>query len=205
MRLQGAHLPHASRTPEATAKLDWAKRRPPHCQPTPLYCGFSVSTIDNFTHTKDEVMSPRRRLLSAFLPALLFAIIIAIGVLPASAETLIITVRDIRSSDGDIRISIYSSADSFLVDGQTAATRTLSAQEGDVEVVFADLMPGTYAAAAFHDENRSGDFDTNFIGIPREGYGFSNGAQARLGPPDFEDASVSLSQIGSETDLSLTY
>ena len=150
-------------------------------------------------------MPPRYRLLKIFAPALLAVFLIAGGALTSYAEMLVVTVRDIRSSDGDIRISVYNSADSFLVDGQTAATRTLSAQEGDVEVVFADLMPGTYAAAAFHDENRSGDFDTNFIGIPREGYGFSNGAQARLGPPDFEAASVSLSQIGSETELSLTY
>jgi uncharacterized protein (DUF2141 family) len=154
---------------------------------------------------KDKVMVLRRRFPTTFLFALLSAIIFVVGVLRASAETLTITVRDIRSSDGDIRISVYNSADSFLVDGQTAATRTLSAQEGDVEIVFAGLKPGTYAAAAFHDENRSGDFDTNFIGIPREGYGFSNGARASLGPPDFEDASVFLSQIGSETDLSLTY
>ena len=153
---------------------------------------------------KDEVMLLRRRFPTTFLFALLSAIIFVVGVLWASAETLTITVRDIRSGDGDIRISVYNSANSFLVDGQTAVTRTLSAQEGDVEIVFAGLKPGTYAAA-FHDENRSGDFDTNFIGIPLEGYGFSNGARASLGPPDFEDASVFLSQIGSETDLSLTY
>jgi len=69
---------------------------------------------------------------------LLSAIIFTGGVLPVSAETPIITVRDIRSSDVDIHISVYNSAESFFVDGQTAATQTLSAQEGDVEVVFAD-------------------------------------------------------------------
>ncbi|MBT3170706.1 MAG: DUF2141 domain-containing protein [Rhodospirillaceae bacterium] len=150
-------------------------------------------------------MPPRRRLLTVFLSVLIAVFIIFSGALTASAETLVITVRDIRNSDGDIRISIYNSADSFLVDGQVAATQTLSAQAGDVEVVFAGLRPGTYAAAAFHDENGSGDFDTNFIGIPREGYGFSNGAEAGLGPPDFEDASVQLKHIASETDLSLSY
>jgi uncharacterized protein (DUF2141 family) len=169
-----------------------------------LLCGFDITTINVFSHMKETSMSPRR-MLKTFLPALLSAIIFTGGVLPVSAETLIITVRDIRSSDGDIHISVYNSADSFLVNGQTAATQTLSAQEGDVEVVFADLKPGTYAAAAYHDENRSGDFDTNFIGIPREGYGFSNGATAGFGPPDCEDAAVSLSQIGSETDLGMSY
>ena len=150
-------------------------------------------------------MPPHRRLLTVFLPVLIAVFIILSGVLPASAETLVITIRDIRNSDGDIRIAVYNSADSFLVDGQVAASRTLSAKEGEVEVVFTNLQPGTYAAAALHDENGSGDFDTNFIGIPREGYGFSNSAQAGLGPPEFEDASVKLGRIASETELSLSY
>jgi len=123
----------------------------------------------------------------------------------ARADSLVVTVRDVRSNEGDIRIALYSSAYNFLVDGRTAATQSLSARRGDVKVVFANLQPGIYAAAAFHDENRSGDFDTNFIGMPREGYGFSNGAQAVLGPPDFEEASVKLVRITAETDLLLNY
>ncbi|MDP6818298.1 MAG: DUF2141 domain-containing protein [Alphaproteobacteria bacterium] len=140
-----------------------------------------------------------------FVPALLALILIVGGALPSSAEMLVVTVRDIRSSEGDIRIALYNSADDFLVDGHTAATQTLSARQGVLKFVFVNLRPGDYAAAAFHDENQSGDFDTNFIGIPREGYGFSNGAEAGLGPPDFEEASVKLVQIVSETELLLNY
>ena len=114
-------------------------------------------------------------------------------------------MRDIRSSEGEIRIALYNSADNFLVDGRTAATQSLSAQEGAVTFVFANLRPGIYAAAAFHDENRSGDFDTSFIGLPREGYGFSNGARALLGPPAFEDASVEFVRSSAETDLPMNY
>ena len=116
-----------------------------------------------------------------------------------------VTVRDIRSNDGNIRIALYNSTDNFLVDSRTAATQSLSAQRGDMTFVFANLRPGNYAAAACHDENRSGDFDINFIGLSREGYGFSNGAQALLGPPDFEDTSVKLIQISAETELPLNY
>ena len=124
---------------------------------------------------------------------------------PGRADTLVVTVRDIRSNEGDIRIALYNSADNFLVDGRTAATQSLSAQEGAVTFVFANLRPGIYVAVAFHDENRSGDFDTNFIRLPREGYGFSNGARALLGPPVFEDASVELVRSSAETDLPMNY
>ena len=147
-------------------------------------------------------MPPHHRLLTVFLSSLIAVFIIAAGALSADAETLVVQIRDIR---GKIHVALYNSAESFLVDGQVLESQTLSAQEGIVEVVFANLQPGTYAAAAFHDENSSGEFDTNFIGIPREGYGFSNGAQAGFGPPNFEDASVQLSRIVAETELLLSY
>ena len=150
-------------------------------------------------------MPLHRRLLSIFV--LVLAVVFSIaGETPAArADTLVVTVRDIRSSEGDIRIALYNSADNFLVDGRTAAMQSLSARQGAVTFVFANLRPGSYAAAAFHDENRSGDFDTNFIGLPREGYGFSNGARALLRPPDFEDASVKLVRISTETDLPMNF
>ena len=150
-------------------------------------------------------MLPHHRLLTVFLSSLIAVFIIAASALPADAETLVVQIRDIRNSDGKIHVALYNSAESFLVDGQVLEWQTLSAQEGIVEVVFADLQPGTYAAVAFHDENSSGEFDTNFIGIPREGYGFSNGAQAGFGPPNFEDASVQLSRIVAETELLLSH
>jgi len=150
-------------------------------------------------------MPPRRRLLSIFALLLTAVFLIFAAAHSAHADSLVVTVRDIRSNEGDIRIALYSSADNFLVDGRTAATQSLSARRGDVKVVFVNLRPGIYAAAAFHDENRSGDFDTNFIGVPREGYGFSNGARASLGPPDFEEASVKLVRVTAETDLLLNY
>jgi uncharacterized protein (DUF2141 family) len=34
--------------------------------------------------------------------------------------------------------------------------------------------------------------DTNFLGIPKEQFGFSNDARGTLGPPDFESASFEL-------------
>jgi len=39
---------------------------------------------------------------------------------------------------------------------------------------FEDIPPGTYALVVIHDENMNGKLDTNWVGIPKEGYGFSN-------------------------------
>ena len=50
------------------------------------------------------------------------------------------------------------------------------ADTSGVRIIFAGLPPGDYAVAAFHDADGNGELGTNILGIPTEGYGFSNGA-----------------------------
>ena len=52
---------------------------------------------------------------------------------------------------------------------------------------FPDLTPGDYAIELFHDENGNGKLDT-FLGIPTEGFGASNDAPEKFGPPKYADA-----------------
>ena len=54
------------------------------------------------------------------------------------------------------------------------AAQKVAAAQGEVKLQFKDLAPGTYAVQVMHDENENNQLDTNFLGIPTEGYGFSN-------------------------------
>lgn len=123
----------------------------------------------------------------------------------AQAAELTVTIQDVRNADGYISVAIYNSRDHFLEDGAYLQTRTVRAMPGDIPVSFNDLPPGSYAAAAFHDENASGDFDTSFLGLPEEGYGFSNGASALFGPPAFEDAEITLATNRASAKIELSY
>ncbi len=53
-------------------------------------------------------------------------------------------------------------------------------------IIIQNLKPGKYAFKYFHDENRNSNLDVNWLGIPTEGYGFSNNASGTFGPPAFE-------------------
>ena len=53
---------------------------------------------------------------------------------------------------------------------------------------FADIAPGAYALAVIHDENMNGKLDTNWLGAPTEGYGFSNDPKALFSAPSFSAA-----------------
>ena len=41
----------------------------------------------------------------------------------------------------------------------------------------------------------------NWMGIPKEPYGFSNNVMGRMGPPDFEDASF---EVSADTEVIVT-
>jgi uncharacterized protein (DUF2141 family) len=47
--------------------------------------------------------------------------------------------------------------------------------------------------------------DTNWLGIPTEGYGFSNDAKAMLGPPSFPATSFPYDGQDMELTISLHY
>lgn len=70
---------------------------------------------------------------------------------------------------------------------------------------FLDIEPGKYALAVIHDENMNGKMDTNWVGVPEEGYGFSAGADVSMSAPSFEDASFSYDGNDLDLTISLNY
>ena len=71
--------------------------------------------------------------------------------------------------------------------------------KGDIKdlkstIVIKDIKPGKYGFRYFHDENMSRNLETNVLGIPREGYGFSNDAVGPFGPKPFKEWLFELNQ-----------
>ena len=115
---------------------------------------------------------------------------VSMAITAANAADLAITLTGIRSQDGRIMVAVYDRADAFMKPGQAIAAFDLAVRGDAMTVVLADVAPGGYAVSAYHDENGNGELDKNLIGIPTEGYGFSNGASGAFGPPDFDGAAV---------------
>ena len=109
---------------------------------------------------------------------------------PVLAGELAIDVTGIRSDDGRVLLALHQErADvSFPDDEGAVAGVWINAVEGTFSLVFPGLAEGRYAVSVMHDENGDGALDTNLLGVPTEGYGFSNDATGIMGPPDFSDA-----------------
>lgn len=117
-----------------------------------------------------------------------------------------VAIDGLHSDKGQVICSLYSSADGFPKNDRKAiahATSLIRNRHGDC--TFAGIQPGTYGVSVFHDENSNGRLDTNFLGIPREGVGASNGAKGHFGPPSFHDASFGYSGGTMDLKVVLTY
>lgn len=136
-----------------------------------------------------------------FLGAALFAA--AIG--QAEAADLRISVGGVRSADGLLMIAVYDDPARFRQEGAAIATIRLKARAGEANVTLNGVSPGGYAIAAFHDENANGELDANLLGIPTEGYGFSNDARSSFGPPSFDAAQVEVGSGPRTASIDLRY
>ena len=105
------------------------------------------------------------------------------------AGELHITVEGAKNKKGTIQVAVYKPSDDFPNKNFFIGQRR-SNPGSIVNLIFSDIPEGQYAIAVFHDENGNDELDTNFIGIPKEPYGFSNNASATFGPPSFEKAKI---------------
>jgi uncharacterized protein (DUF2141 family) len=96
---------------------------------------------------------------------------------------------NLRSSNGTFRCELFNSARGFPRDGNAAVGHQVVRVENKRAVcVFQGVAPGEYAVVAMHDENDNGKMDYNFLGIPAEGYGFSDDPRMLLKAPAFDAA-----------------
>jgi len=120
----------------------------------------------------------------------------------AQAADLDITVTDVRVAKGTLMIAVVDSAAGW--DDQAKAVAGVSRKAGGAQEVFhfSNLPPGTYAAKVMHDENDNGKLDVSFMGMPIEGYGFSNNPQV-LRKPTFDEAKFDLGAGGGAITIHL--
>lgn len=118
-----------------------------------------------------------------------------------------VKILNIKNSTGTIACALFESSVGFPADYLRSATNLMSIKIRGKQAScdFQDIAPGTYALAVVHDENMNGKIDTNLLGIPTEGYGFSNDAKALLGTPSFSAARFTYDGRNLDMTIGLHY
>lgn len=127
--------------------------------------------------------------------------------LSTAEQGVLLTVRvaGLRNERGRVAVALFAAAQGFPDQRRALVGQLAQIEGGRAAVTFSGVRPGVYAVAVLHDENDNAKMDFNFLGMPLEGYGFSNDASAALGPPSFAAAAFRLSPRPSYVAVRIRY
>ena len=134
--------------------------------------------------------------------ALLFGAPLLAASVPAA--NLEIDVTGLRDTRGSIHACLTRSPAHFPNCKSDPAALTQTVPATARTIMFRSVPPGRYALAIFHDANANRKLDT-FVGIPREGFGFSRNPIVRFGAPRFDKVSIQLGPGFARTSVRLQY
>lgn len=113
----------------------------------------------------------------------------------AQSPNIEILFTDIRSSQGNIIVKIFTDNQSFKDDKEVGKVKFSKADALSGNLIGKiSLQPGEYGLALLDDENNNNEMDYNFIGLPKEGFGFSNFYLTGFNRPEFERFKFTVSE-----------
>lgn len=105
-----------------------------------------------------------------------------------------LVIEGLSEVKGEVRIAVFNSEEAYGDKEDPLHAIVLQVKSDTVVWDEAKLPYGEYAIAVYHDKNMNGKMDSNFLGIPKEAYGFSNNARGKFGPASWKDAHFSINE-----------
>ena len=125
---------------------------------------------------------------------------------PASGTWIKVVTEGVRNGSGLVAITLYADDSSrFLAHHGSLYVGRVRAVAGTTEGCIFVPRPGIYAIAIYHDENANQKFDRTSLGLPAEGYGFSNNPSTLLGLPAFDSVRLNIPRSGLTAHIRLKY
>jgi len=117
-----------------------------------------------------------------------------------------VIVKNLRSDEGTTQLLLFNSDKGFpSVSKEAIRDGHAKIKKGKSFFVWKKIPYGTYAISVLHDENNNEKLDTNFMGIPREGLGASQGIKSMLRKPEYEESSFNLSTDDLLIEVDMRY
>lgn len=144
------------------------------------------------------------------------AIGLALAATPAGAQDdctgppgplrLYVDVENVRSSAGLVAVTLYADdSRRFLARRGSLYVGRVPARQGSTRVCIHIPRAGVYALAVYHDTDGNRRFNRTGIGLPAEGFGFSNNPGTLFGIPAFRAVRMQVQRDGQEARVRLHY
>lgn len=123
-----------------------------------------------------------------------------------SGTKLFVNIQGLRSSKGLVAVTLYADdRKRFLVKRGSLYVGRVPASAPNTSVCIHVPAPGTYALGIYHDENANRKFNRNALGMPAEGFGFSNNPSTLFGLPSFNSVRLNVPRTNTQTTVKMKY
>ena len=129
------------------------------------------------------------------------------GCLGQPSDTwLNVSVEGLRNGNGLLTVAVYpDDSRTFLAKGGTLKNNRFQASAPVTRACVFVPKPGVYAIAVYHDEDASRKLNRTGLGLPSEGYGFSNNPATLAGLPAFRSVRLNVPKAGLTTHIKMKY
>lgn len=126
---------------------------------------------------------------------------------PASDTWIHVTVDGVRNGDGLMAVTLYADEPrKFLAKKGSLYVGRVDATAPETRMCLFVPKPGVYALAVYHDEDASTNLKrSGVLGLPEEGFGFSNNPPTVASIPSFRSVRLNISKSGLATRIHLKY
>lgn len=105
-----------------------------------------------------------------------------------SAEhSLTVEINNVSTNKGKLYLAFWDSKANFLDQNNTTLVKVAEGDTKTVKVTLPTVKKGWWAMAIMQDENGNKKMDYNFLGIPKENFGFSNNPKIFMSEPSFDE------------------
>lgn len=116
---------------------------------------------------------------------------------------LVITIENIKEPKGLLIVALFNSRETYLK--KDFRSQKIDVKDEKQEIIFDQLPEGEYSVSIIYDKNRNGELDTNFMGIPTEGFGFSRKSMGTFGAPSYDATKVKVDGDTLQLAIPLKY
>lgn len=111
-------------------------------------------------------------------------------------------LHDVHAQTGHLNLARVDGAVGWDGSARPVQAQQGAPSRGTARFVLKDLLAGDHAVTVNHDDNDNGKLDTNLVGTPLEGHGFSKNPNVMRKPTFAEARFAAISHLGDAYERS---
>ena len=117
-----------------------------------------------------------------------------------TAQNITVNISGIRAEKGQLVIGVFKDSETYQKEKPFVNEIFPKIKiQGEAMSMQFSLEPGVYGLCLLDDENNNGKMEYNFLGMPKEGFGFSDYYHKGITKPKFDSFKFTLNKDQNKT------